>query len=147
MKFTTFMTEFEYAQARSSTEQERLQFLHNASTIPAPTPKPTSCHAIATCLHTTKHWSDLFDISSMPYLRSLSRELPCPLPLKPAASSSLAPAFSVTSASTITLLLSQQQRHLLLVNHILLPHLDQLLSPTRTGPRPRASIPRSRPSQ
>ena len=24
------MTEFEYAQARSSTEQERLQFLHNA---------------------------------------------------------------------------------------------------------------------
>ena len=30
VKFTTLMTEFEYAQARPSTEQERLQFLHNA---------------------------------------------------------------------------------------------------------------------
>ena len=52
-----------------------------------------------------------------------------------------------TNASTITLLLSQQQLHLLLVNRILLLHLAQLLSPTRTGPRPRASIPQSRPSQ
>ena len=30
VKFTTLMTEFEYVQDRASTEQERIQFLHNA---------------------------------------------------------------------------------------------------------------------
>ena len=37
-----------------------------SSTIPAPISKHISCHAIATCSHTTKHWSALYYISSMP---------------------------------------------------------------------------------
>ena len=48
VKFTTLMTEFEYVQARSRTEQERLQFLHNAFiNDPRPNVKAyfMSCHS------------------------------------------------------------------------------------------------------
>ena len=50
------MTEFEYAQARSSTEQERLQFLHNAFiNDPRPNVKAylMSCHSNMLTYHQT----------------------------------------------------------------------------------------------
>ena len=50
------MTEFEYAQARPSTEQERLQFLHNAfMTDPRPNTKSyfMSCHSNMLTYHQT----------------------------------------------------------------------------------------------
>ena len=56
VKFTTLMTEFEYAQARSSTEQERLQFLHNAFiNDPRPNTKAyfMSCHSNMLTYHQT----------------------------------------------------------------------------------------------
>ena len=56
VKFTTSMTEFEYTQARSSTEQERLQFLHNAFiNDPRPNTKAyfMSCHSNMLTYHQT----------------------------------------------------------------------------------------------
>ena len=146
VKFTTLMTEFEYAQARLSTEQERLQFLHNAFIINDPRPNVKAyfmtCHSNIVTYHQT------FE-RSVRYFEYALPEKPVKIAVlsTTCASSSLAHAFSATNASTITLLLSQQQLHLLLVNHNFLPHLAQLLSPTRTGPRPRESIPQSSPSQ
>ena len=56
VKLTTLMTEFEYAQARSSTEQERLQFLHNVFiNDPRPNTKAyfMSCHSNMLTYHQT----------------------------------------------------------------------------------------------
>ena len=151
-KFTMLMTEFEYAQARSSTEQERLQFLYNAF--------------INDSRHNTKAYFTSGHSNMLTYHQTLERSVRYFEYVLPEKSVKIA-ALSTTPEACRKFLAgtcflgnkckyyhapdtppkSQQQLHLLLVKHILLPHLAQLLSPTRTGPRSRASIPRSRPSQ
>ena len=63
VKFTTLMTEFEYAQARSSAEQDRLQFLHDAFiNDPRPNIKAyfMSCHSNMLTYHQTLERSVLY---------------------------------------------------------------------------------------
>ena len=71
VKFTMMMTEFEYAQARLSTEQERLQFLHSAF-MNDHRPNTKSCHSNMLS-RITKLWRELLYIPSMPDKRSRSR--------------------------------------------------------------------------
>ena len=69
VKFTTLMTKFEYAQAQSSTEQERLQFLHNAfinDRRPNTKAYFMSCHSNMLTYHQTLDRSVLYFEYALP---------------------------------------------------------------------------------